>query len=359
MSVTIDQILQFAVKSKVSDVHLKVGRPAIYRKDGRLVPHKGTMEIQPIHIKEWVEHMAGERQRKALNEKGEVDFAYQLDGVGRFRVNAFYQRELAGMVLRVIPTTITPLAALQLPKVMQRFVDMRRGLVLVTGATGSGKSTTLAAIINEINENRADHILTIEDPIEFIHEDKKSAVNQREVGQDTGSFATGLRSALRQDPDVILIGEMRDTETIETALHAAETGHLVFSTLHTLDTSETVSRIINMFQPHSRDEVRKSLAGVLKGVISQRLVPLKDGKGRVAACEVMLVTELIRECISDQNKTHEIRQFVERGNTTTGSQTFDQALVAHYRGGLIAEETVLEFATNPSDVKLLLSGIGR
>jgi twitching motility protein PilT len=359
MSITIDQILQFAVKSKVSDVHLKVGRPAIYRKDGRLIPHKGTTEIQPIHIKEWVEHMAGEKQRAALNERGEVDFAYQLDGVARFRVNAFYQRELAGMVLRVIPTVVPPLATLLLPKVVTRFTDLRRGLVLVTGATGSGKSTTLAAVVDDINENRSDHILTIEDPIEFIHQDKKSAVNQREVGQDTTSFSTGLRAALRQDPDVIMIGEMRDTDTIETALRAAETGHFVLSTLHTTDATETVGRIINMFPPHSRDEIRKALAGVLKGVVSQRLVPTKDGKGRVVACEVMVVTDLIRDCIADANKTHEIRGFIEKGHSSVGSQTFDQALVAHYRAGLISEETVLEYATNPTDVKLYLSGITR
>lgn len=359
MSITIDQILQFAVKNKVSDVHLKVGRPAIYRKDGKLVPHKGTSEILPIHIKEWVDQMAGERHRKTLDEMGEVDFAYSLDGVGRFRVNAFYQRELAGMVLRIIPSTVLPLASLSLPRSVHRFTDLRRGLVLVTGATGSGKSTTLAAIINEINENRPDHILTIEDPIEFIHEDKRSVVNQREVGQDTASFVTGLRAALRQDPDVVLIGELRDLETVETALHAAETGHLVLSTLHTTDAAETVSRIITLFPPHSRDEARKSLAGTLKGVVSQRLVPLKEGKGRVAACEVMVVTELIRDCIANPEKTHEIRQYIEKGHTAVGSQTFDQALIAHFRSGLIAEETVFEYASNPTDVRLQLSGITR
>ena len=359
MSVTIDQILQFAVKQRVSDVHLKVGRPATYRKDGKLVPHKGTMELQPIHIKEWVEQMAGEKHRKQLTERGEVDFSYQIQGVARFRVNAFFQRELAGMVLRIIPTTVLPLSQLNLPKVVNKFVELKRGLVLVTGATGSGKSTTLAGIINEINETRSDHILTIEDPIEFIHEDKRCVVNQREVKQDTATFATGLRAALRQDPDVILIGEMRDTETVETALHAAETGHLVLSTLHTMDAAETVGRVINMFPPHSRDEIRKTLSSVLKGVVSQRLVPLKDGKGRIAACEVMVATELIRECIADPARTHEIRTFIEKGNISVGSQTFDQALVAHFRAGTIAEETVIENATNPSDVKLLLSGISR
>ena len=357
MSVTIDQILRFAVKQEVSDIHLKVGRPPIYRKDGRLVPHKGAMVLQPIHIKEWVNEMAAERHRNTLNEVGEVDFSYHIDGVGRFRVNAFYQRELAGMVLRVIPTKILALDELKLPKSVHKFTEQHRGMILVTGATGSGKSTTLAAIIDQINRSRQSHILTVEDPIEFVHEDKTSVVNQREVGQDTGSFLTALRAALRQDPDVILIGEMRDPETIMTALHAAETGHLVLSTLHTTDAAETVSRVIGMFPPHEQPHARKALGNVLQGVISQRLLPRKSGKGRIAACEIMVVTELVRECIWDPNRSHEIREFIKRGQTTHGSQTFDQALVAHYRAGLISESTVYDYASNPSDVKLLLSGI--
>ena len=356
MSITIDQILRFAVQSEVSDIHLKVGREPIYRKDGRLVPHRNTMVLQPIHIKEWVEHMAGERHRKILNEKGEVDFSYELAGVARFRVNAFYQRELAGMVLRVIPNKIVSLEALKLPKAIHRFTQLHRGLLLVTGATGSGKSTTLAAIIDHVNRNRSTHILTVEDPIEFVHEDKKAVINQREVGQDTSSFITALRAAMRQDPDVILIGEMRDRETIETALHAAETGHLVMSTLHTLDAAETISRVIGTFPPHEQGHIRKAMGNVLQGVISQRLLP-KAGGGRVAACEIMVVTELVRECIWDPDRTHEIREFIARGNTTHGSQTFDQALVAHYRAGLIEEKTVYNYASSPSDVKLLLSGI--
>lgn len=357
MSVTIDQILRFAAKQKVSDVHLKVGRPPIYRKDGRLVPHKGAMMLQPIHIKEWVEHMAGERHRNVLNEMGEVDFSYHLDGVARFRVNAFYQRELAGMVLRVIPTKIMPLSTLALPDSIAKFTELQRGLVLVTGATGSGKSTTLAAMVDQINAERAVHILTVEDPIEFVHEDKQSVVNQREVGQDTGTFSSALRAALRQDPDVIQIGEMRDPITIETALHASETGHLVFSTLHTLDAVETVSRIIGVFPPHQQAQIRKSLGSVLQGVISQRLLPGKDGQSRVAVVEVMVCTELIRDCIWDSERTHEIREYMARGETTHGSQTFDQALVRAFRAGQISEGHALEYATNPSDVKLLLSGI--
>jgi twitching motility protein PilT len=359
VSVTIDQILQFAVKQGVSDVHLKVGRPPIYRRDGRLIPHKGAMEIQPIHIKDWVDQMAGERHRQTLDDTGEVDFSYELLDVARFRVNAFYQRELAGMVLRVIPTDILPLAELSLPDSVDRFTSLYRGLVLVTGATGSGKSTTLAAIIDSINAERPCHILTIEDPIEFMHKDKRAIINQREVGQDTSSFASALRAALRQDPDVVLIGEMRDAETVETALHAAATGHLVLSTLHTTDAAETVSRVIGMFPPHQQNEIRKVLANTLQGVISQRLLPSKGGKGRIAACEVMVATELIRECIADPEKTHEIREYIAKGHLSIGSQTFDQALVAHYRSGLITEDVVYEFATNPADVKLLLSGISR
>ena len=357
MSVTVDQILRFAVKQGVSDIHLKVDRPPIYRKDGRLVPHKGAMVLQPIHIKEWVEHMAGERHRNMLNERGEVDFSYELAGVARFRVNAFYQRELAGMVLRVIPTKVLALGDLNLPKAIGGFCDMARGLILVTGATGSGKSTTLAGMIDAINRQRSVHILTVEDPIEFVHEDVRSVVNQREVGQDTGSFVTALRAALRQDPDVILVGEMRDKETIETALHASETGHLVLSTLHTIDATETVARIIGMYDPHEQVHIRKMLGNVLQGVVSQRLLPRKDGQGRVAACEILVVTELIRECIWDPDKTVEIREYMAKSQTTTGSQTFDQALVAHFRAGLIGEEVLYQSASNPSDVKLLLSGI--
>ncbi len=357
MSVTIDQILRFAVQQGVSDIHLKVGRPPIYRKDGRLVPHKGAMVLQPIHIKEWVEHMAGERQREILNEMGEVDFAYALHGVARFRVNAFYQRELAGLVARVIPNKIMTMDELNLPRAIGKLATKHRGLVLVTGATGSGKSTTLAAMIDAMNTHRSAHILTVEDPIEFVHEDKKGVVNQREVGQDTGSFLSALRAALRQDPDVILIGEMRDVETIETALHAAETGHLVLSTLHTLDATETIARIIGMFTAHQQAHIRKVLGQVLQGVVSQRLVPTVGGKGRVAACEIMVVTELVRECIWDPDRTHEVREYMAKAGTSHGSQTFDMALVAHYRAGLVDEKTVYEFATNPSDVKLLLSGI--
>jgi twitching motility protein PilT len=315
------------------------------------------MVLQPIHIKEWIEQIAPKRHVETLNERGEVDFSYTLPDVARFRVNAFYQRELAGMVLRVIPCEILPLSKLSLPKAIGKFVGLRHGLVLVTGATGSGKSTTLAAIIDAINDSRPSHILTIEDPIEFVHKDKRAVVNQREVGQDTGSFSRALRAALRQDPDVILIGEMRDPETIETALHASETGHLVLSTLHTTDAADTVNRIIGMFPPHQQSQTRKSLSGALQGVVSQRLLPKKDGKGRIAACEIMVATELIRDCIRDPQRTSELREFIAKGQSTHGSQTFDQALVAHYRAGQITEETVFEYATNPSDVKLLLSGI--
>ena len=359
MSISIDQILRFAVKQGVSDIHLKVGRPPIYRKDGKLVPHNGALTMQPIHIKEYIQQMATERHRKVFDDVGEVDFSYAIDGIGRFRVNAFYQRELAGMVLRVIPTTVLPLNELQLPKSVHRFTELRRGLLLVTGATGSGKTTTLASIVDAINTSRYEHILTVEDPIEFVHTDQKSVVNQREVGQDTGSFMSALRSALRQDPDVILIGEMRDAETIRTAIHAAETGHLVLSTLHTIDATEAIGRIIGMFPPHEQSEVRKALSNVLQGVISQRLLPLKESEGRVVACEILVATQLIRECIADSNRTHEIREYIAKGHTSVGSQTFDQALVAHYRAGLISESVVYANASNPSDVKLLLSGIGR
>ena len=356
MDVTVDQILRFAVQQGVSDIHFKVGRPPVYRKDGKLIPHKGSFNIQPVHIKEWVAEMTDERHVKLLRERGEVDFAYQIDGVARFRINAFQQRDLVGMVMRIISTKVPRLSELGLPAAVHKFTQLQRGLLLVTGTTGSGKSTTLAAILNEINATRPAHILTIEDPIEFVHEDQRGIVNQREVGQDTGSFATGLRAALRQDPDVILIGEMRDAETIETALHAAETGHLVLSTLHTLDAAETVSRVIGIFPPHHQAEVRKALGNVLQGIVSQRLIARKD-KGRLAACEILVATDFIRECVWDPEKTAEIRSYIAKGQNTYGSQTFDQALVAHYRAGLITEQSVFEAATNPSDVRLLLSGI--
>jgi twitching motility protein PilT len=358
MSVTtIDQILRFAVQHDVSDIHLKVGRPPVYRKDGVLVPHKGAVELQPLHMKEWVEHMGGHRQLQFLEETGETDFSYTLEGVGRFRINAYQRNSLIGLAMRVIPTEPPDFDGLGLPEIVRALSERTRGLILVTGATGEGKSTTLTAMVDYINETRACHILTIEDPIEFVHADKAALISQREVGRDTASFASALRAALRQDPDVIFIGEMRDLETIKTALHAAETGHLVLSTLHTIDAPDTVDRIVSMFPPHQTGDIRRRLSRLLEGIISQRLVPRKDGSGRVAACEVLVASEAIREAIKKAAPQREIGELIKRGQANYGSQTMDQALVAHFRDGLISESTLYASATNPADVKLLLSGI--
>src|SRR6202158_3034341 len=265
-------------------------------------------------------------QRQKFKDAQEVDLAYSVPGLGRFRCNIFQQRGTVGLVLRVIPMTIRTVEELGLPKVLKRIAEEERGLVLVTGTTGSGKSTTLAALIDHINQTRCAHVMTVEDPIEFLHRDQESIINQREVSVDTRSFAQALRSALRQDPDVILVGEMRDFETIETGLLAAETGHLVFSTLHTLDATETINRIISVFPPHQQKQIRLQLASVLKSVVSQRLMPKADGKGRAPAVEVLISTPFIRDCIVDKEKTHLIHGAISAGTSQYGMQSFDQSI---------------------------------
>src|SRR5512136_1451374 len=299
----IDDLLRIAMERKASDLHLKVGNYPHIRVDGELVPLTDQPRISAEDMLNMAFSMMSNRQKQKFKENAELDMAYGVAGLGRFRVNVFQQRGNVGLVLRVIPTKIRTLEELFLPKVVEQVCDMPRGLVLVTGVTGSGKSTTLAAMVDRINSTRSEHIITIEDPIEFLHRDKKGYVNQREVEVDTPSFAAALRASLRQDPDVILVGEMRDLETIQTALHAAETGHLVMSTLHTLDAAETINRIISVFPPYHQRQIRMQLSGVLKAVISQRLVPRADGKGRVPAVEVMIGTARIRECIDDKEKT--------------------------------------------------------
>ncbi|HVO21632.1 MAG TPA: type IV pilus twitching motility protein PilT, partial [Anaeromyxobacter sp.] len=296
-------------------------------------------------------------QKEKFKAQNELDLAYGVPGLGRFRVNIFQQRGTLGVVLRVIPFKIQSIEQLMLPKVLEKIAGEQRGLILVTGTTGSGKSTTLAAMIDHINSNETCHIMTIEDPIEFLIRDKRSIVNQREVGVDTMSFGQALKSALRQDPDVILVGEMRDLETIETALTAAETGHLVMSTLHTLDATETINRIISAFPPYQQKQVRLQLGSVLKGVISQRLVPRADGKGRVPAIEVLLATARVRELIEDKDRTKEIPDAISQGHTTYGMQTFDQSLMGLLKSNLISYEEALRQATNPDDFALRVSGI--
>jgi twitching motility protein PilT len=301
--------------------------------------------------------MMSNRQKQRFKEVSEADIAYGVSGLGRFRANVFQQRGSVGMVLRVIPDRVRTLSDLGLPPVVEKVADEQRGLILVTGITGSGKSTTLAAMIDHINATRGGHIITIEDPIEFLHRDKSSFVTQREVDVDTRSFAEALRGALRQDPDVILVGEMRDHETIETALTAAETGHLVLSTLHTLDATETIRRIVSSFEPHLQKSVRIQLAGILRAVVSQRLVRSAEGEGRVPAVEVMVSTALIRDYIINEEKTSLIRDAISAGTSQYGMQTFDQSLFNLYHSGLITMEEALRGASNPDEFRLRLSGI--
>jgi twitching motility protein PilT len=297
------------------------------------------------------------RQKQKFKDNLEIDIAYSVPGLGRFRCNVFQQRGTVGLVLRVIPVKILTIRELGLPVVLEKIAQESRGMVLCTGTTGSGKSTSLAAIIDFINTNRCEHIVTIEDPIEFLHRDKKSIVNQREIEVDTKTFAAALRSGMRQDPDVILVGEMRDYETIETAITAAETGHLVFSTLHTLDATETVNRIISVFPPHQQKQIRLQLSGVLKAVISMRLIPRADSHGRVPATEVMISTPFIRDCIINKDKTKLIHEAIAAGVSQYGMQTFDQAVFMLYKQELITYDEALRRCSNPDEFKLRIQGI--
>jgi len=308
-------------------------------------------------IRDMAYTMMNEKQRKHFDEFFEVDLSYGIPGLSRFRVSAYSQRGSVAMVFRIIAFGVPSFASLNMPPILEKLSMEERGLILVTGTTGSGKSTTLAAMIDYINENRTCNIITVEDPVEYLHKDKKSIISQREIGFDTLTFANALKGALRQDPDVILVGEMRDLETIETALTAAETGHLVMSTLHTLDAAETVNRIISVFPPFHQRQVRMQLSGVIKGVISQRLVPKADGKGRVPAVEIMIGTARVRECIDDKEKTKQIHDAIAQGVTSYGMQTFDQSLMSLYTRKLITYEEALRQSSNPDDFALKISGI--
>jgi twitching motility protein PilT len=353
----LNEILQVALRAGASDIHLKAGLPPMFRVDGSLVPLKDARRLPPEDIARMAFGIMNDYQKEKFKQTNEVDLAYGVPGLGRFRVNVFQQRGTIGTVLRVIPFKIQSIEQLMLPKILEKVAGEQRGLVLVTGTTGSGKSTSLAAMIDHINATETCHIMTIEDPIEFLIRDKRSIVNQREVGVDTMSFGQALKSALRQDPDVILVGEMRDLETIETALTAAETGHLVMSTLHTLDATETINRIISAFPPYQQKQVRLQLGSVLKAVVSQRLVPRADGKGRVPAIEVLLATTRVRELIEDKDRTKEINDAISAGHTTYGMQTFDQSLMSLLRSNLISYEEALRQASNPDDFALRVSGI--
>ena len=353
----LNEILQVALRGGASDIHLKAGLPPMFRVDGSLVPLKDARRLPPEEISRMAFSIMNDYQKEKFKAQNELDLAYGVPGLGRFRVNVFQQRGTVGVVLRVIPFKISSIEQLMLPKVLEKIAAEQRGLILVTGTTGSGKSTTLAAMVDHINSNETCHIMTIEDPIEFLIRDKRSIVNQREVGVDTHSFGQALKSALRQDPDVILVGEMRDLETIETGLTAAETGHLVLSTLHTLDATETIARIISAFPPHQQKQVRLQLGSVLRGVISQRLVPRADGKGRVAAIEVLVVNARVREMIEDKDRTKEIPTAIAQSYTTYGMQTFDQSLMQLFRQNLITYEEALRQSSNPDDFALRVSGI--
>src|SRR6476620_8771408 len=353
----VNDLLKIAVDAGASDLHLKVGSYPMMRVRGALVPATDEKRLDHEDVVAMSAAVMSTSQRQRFKEAQEVDLAYSVPGLGRFRCNIFQQRGTVGLVLRVIPMHIRSIDDLGLPQVLKQIAEEERGLVLVTGTTGSGKSTTLAAMVDYINRHRCTHVMTVEDPIEFLHRDQKSIVNQREVSVDTRSFAQALRSALRQDPDVILVGEMRDFETIETGLLAAETGHLVLSTLHTLDATETINRIIAVFPPHQQKQVRLQLAAVLKAVISQRLIPRVDNKGRAPAVEVMISTAFIRDCIVDKEKTHLINSAIAAGTSQYGMQTFDQSIFGLYKKELISYDEALRRASNPDEFKLKIQGI--
>jgi twitching motility protein PilT len=353
----VNDLLKIAVDHGASDLHIKVGSYPMIRIRGDLAPATEEKRLDHEDVVAMSAAVMSTAQRQKFKEVQEVDLAYSVPGLGRFRCNIFQQRGTVGLVLRVIPMQIRTVDELGLPLVLKKIASEERGLVLVTGTTGSGKSTSLAALIDNINRTRCAHIMTVEDPIEFLHRDQLSLINQREVSVDTRSFAQALRSALRQDPDVILVGEMRDFETIETALLAAETGHLVFSTLHTLDATETINRIIAVFPPHQQKQVRLQLASVLKAVISQRLIPRVDGKGRAPAVEVMISTPFIRDCIVDKEKTHLIPSAIAAGTSQYGMQTFDQSIFSLFGQQLVSYQEALRWASNVDEFKLRVQGI--
>ena len=357
MPAKIDDFLRAASQLGASDLHIKAGSQPFIRISGELRPLPDTPRLTQEDTLDMAFSMMSNRQKQRFKEVSEADIAYGVPGLGRFRANIFQQRGTVGCVLRVIPDHVRSIRDLGLPPVIEKIAEEQRGLILVTGTTGSGKSTTLASIIDLINATRCGHLVTIEDPIEFLHRDKKCFVTQREVDVDTRSFAEALRGALRQDPDVILVGEMRDFDTIETALVAAETGHLVLSTLHTLDATETIRRIVSAFPPHLQKSVRIQLAGILRAVVSMRLVRSAHGLGRVPACEVMVTTGLIRDYIINEEKTSLIRDAIAQGTSQYGMQTFDQSLFSLYQTGRITIEEALRGASNADEFRLRVAGV--
>ena len=348
---TINELLQVMVQRGASDLHLKAGSPPVIRVDGELyILDEGA--VNPEDMKEYAASVMSDKQIAVFSEQNEIDFAYGLSGVGRFRVNIFRQRGSISIAMRQVVGKIPSFDDLHLPPLLKRLALEPRGMILVTGTTGSGKTTTLAAMIDHINQNVRRHIVTVEDPIEILHRDNKSMINQREIGIDTRSYSTALRYVLRQDPDVIFIGEMRDLETVRTALTAAQTGHLVLSTLHTIDVSETINRIIDFFPLHQQKQVRILLAGSLRGVVSQRLLQRADGKGRVPALELMVMTKRIRDLVMDSDQTYKIQDAISEGDYY-GMKTFDQSLLELYREGLVTLQDAALVASSPHDFKLM------
>ena len=341
-----------------SDLHLKVGSSPLYRVHGELTLDAGSSPLERSDTEQALRDLLpDENKLEEFDQDHEVDFSYEIEGVARFRINAFLQRGSISLVCRAIPHRISSIEELSLPEVVRELAEVERGIILLTGTTGSGKSTTLAAMIDHMNNTMSKHIVTIEDPIEFVHSDKRSAINQREVGMDTASFKRALRRVLRQDPDVILVGEMRDEETVQTALSAAETGHLVLSTIHTVDATESINRMLDFFPPHQHQQARSMIAGTVKGVISQRLVPGADG-GRVAVCEILRMTGRVRDMILDPDQTGKLVEVITSG-AYYGMQTFDQALFGHVKAGRVTFEDAMRVASSPHDFKLLMQADGR
>jgi twitching motility protein PilT len=350
--------LRELVDKEGSDLHLKVGSAPLYRVHGELIPDTSTAALSAEDTDGALKALLGDEAKLAeFAREHEVDFSYEIKDVARYRINAFLQRGVISMACRAIPHRISSIEELSLPPVVSELAEEERGIVLLTGTTGSGKSTTLAAMIDHINRTMNKHIVTIEDPIEFVHQDINSVINQREVGMDTASFKRALRRVLRQDPDVILVGEMRDEETVQTALSAAETGHLVLSTIHTVDATESINRMLDFFPPHQHAQARSMIAGTIKGVISQRLVPGADG-GRVAVCEILRMTGRVRDMIIDPAQTGKLVEVITTGGYY-GMQTFDQALFGHVKAGRVTFEDAMRVASSPHDFKLLMQSDGR
>jgi len=357
MTVNLRALLEEVIEKEASDLHITAGECPKLRIDGDIVNSSFPEPLSPKETLQLAYSVLTENQKKRFETEDELDFSFGIANLSRFRGNVYKQRGCVSMAIRQIPYAIRTFQELNLPPIVETLAEKPRGLVLITGPTGSGKSTTLASMIEHINANRTCHIMTIEDPIEFLIRDRRSIVNQREIGVDTQSFSNALRAALRQDPDVILVGEMRDFETIETALTAAETGHLVMSTLHTLDATETINRIISVFPPYQQKQIRLQLGSILRAVVSQRLVPRSDGKGRVPALEVLVTTARVRECIADKDRTKEIHDAIAKGFTTYGMQTFDQSLMHLVKKGLVTYEESLKHVSNPDDFALRFRGI--